>query len=188
MNTTSATSWSGPKPNRNGPMAFQAKSNLAMGAILTTVYGVYFAVIMGRASAEPVADMSWRPLMMLTFVTIIILTIVTHAVIAIVATRQASTSEERVRANEFRGDGIGGIVLAVGVFGGLALAVLDTDVFPAHRAGDSSFWPDVIDLSSVPGLVAELDGVTIDNTTHEKDDCIMLPISVVFRYVYVGRI
>ena len=48
MNTISATS-------RSGPMTFQAKSNLAMGAILTTVYGVFG----GLALTVLDADVFW---------------------------------------------------------------------------------------------------------------------------------
>jgi hypothetical protein len=111
-------------------MTFQAKSTLAMIGILTVVYGWYFATMLTAAGRMPVDQIVYQPLMIFLTTPLVILAIVVHVVLAIAAPREAGVTDERDRLIDLRGGEIGGLVLGVGVFGGLVLAMF----------GGHSFW------------------------------------------------
>lgn len=111
-------------------MTFQAKSTVAMLGILTVVYGWYFATIFAAAGRTPVGEIVYQPLMILVTIPLILLAIVAHAAIAIAAPGEAGAVDERDRLIALRGEQLGGLVLATGVFGGLVLAMF----------GGHSFW------------------------------------------------
>lgn len=110
-------------------MTFQAKSTLAMLAILTAVYGWYFATMLIAAGRTPVDQIAYQPLLILVTVPLVILTILAHGVIAIVAPGEAGVTDERDRHIAWRGEGPGGLVLGVGIFGGLVLAMFGGHTF-----------------------------------------------------------
>jgi hypothetical protein len=119
-------------------MTFQAKSTVAMLGILTVVYGWYFATMLAAAGRTPVSEIVYQPLMILVTIPLVILAIVAHAVIAIAAPSEAGVEDERDRQIGLRGEKLGGLVLASGVFGGLVLAMF----------GGASFW--IAPRSSAP--------------------------------------
>ena len=111
-------------------MTFQAKSTLAMLGILTVVYSWYFATMLATARSTPVGEIVYQPLLILVTIPLVILAIIVHAAIAIANPCEADFTDERDRLIAWRGEGIGGVVLGVGVFGGLVLAMF----------GGHSFW------------------------------------------------
>lgn len=132
-------------------MSFQAKSNLAMFVIIALVYGLYFAVILSWAQSTPVEDIAYQPLLVLTVVPVVVLAIIAHILLAIVRPSEAGQTDERDRLIDLRGESIGGVVLAVFVFGAILLAMVE-----AHQ-----FW---LAQALVAGIVvAQLakEGVTV---------------------------
>ena len=111
-------------------MTFQAKSTFAMLGILAAVYGWYFAVMFSTARHTPVDQIAYQPLMIFITIPLVILAIFVHALIAISAPREAGITDERDTLITLRGEKIGGLVLGIGVFGGLVLAMF----------GGHSFW------------------------------------------------
>lgn len=110
-------------------MTFQAKSAAAMLSILTVVYGWYFATTFAAAGRTPVSEIVYQPLMIVVTIPIIVLAIVFHAAIAIASPREAGVTDERDRLIGLRGEKLGGLVLATGIFGGLVLAMFGGDSF-----------------------------------------------------------
>ena len=132
-------------------MSFQAKSNLVMFVIIAVVYGLYFAVVLSWAQSTSVEDISYQPLLVLTVVPVVVLAIIAHILLAIVRPSEAGQSDERDRLIDLRGESIGGVVLAVVVFGAIFLAMAE-----AHQ-----FW---LAQTLVAGIVvAQLakEGVTV---------------------------
>lgn len=111
-------------------MNFQAKSTLAMFCILSLVYGGYFAVMLPLARRTPLDQIVYQPVMIIVTIPLIVLAAVVHAGIAIWSPREAGMSDERDELITLRGERIGGLVLGVGTFCGLVLAM-----FGGHR-----FW------------------------------------------------
>ena len=110
-------------------MSFQAKSNLAMLTILGLVYGGYFVIVLRWASQSPIDDIVWQPLMLVTVLPLTVLSIVAHIIIAVVSPSGAGGFDERDRLVDLRGEWLGSYVLALGVFGGLGLAMFEANSF-----------------------------------------------------------
>jgi len=81
------------------------------------------------AGRTPISESVYQPLMILVTIPLILLTIVVHAAIAIAAPGEAGVTDERDRLIALRGEGLGGLVLAAGVFGGLVLAMFGGQPF-----------------------------------------------------------
>ncbi len=111
-------------------MRFQAKSTIAIFAILAAVYGWYFATMLTAARHTPINEIIYQPLMILVTIPLVLLMIVVHVAIAITAPGEAGVSDERDRLIALRGGEIGRLVLATGVFGSLVLAMF----------GGQRFW------------------------------------------------
>lgn len=110
-------------------MTFQAKSTVAMLGILTVIYGWYFATMLAAVGRTPVSEIVYQPQMILVTIPLIVLAIIFHIAIAIAAPGEAGVTDERDRLIGLRGERLGGLVLAVGVFGGLVLAMFGGDSF-----------------------------------------------------------
>ncbi len=110
-------------------MTFQAKSTAAMLGILTVVYGCYFAIMLSVAGRTPVDQIVYQPVMIIVTVPLVILAILAHIVIAIAAPGEADVTDERDRIIGLRGEALGGVVLGVGVFWGLVLAMFGFHTF-----------------------------------------------------------
>ena len=110
-------------------MSFQEKSNLAMAAVVSVVYGGYFITVLGWAADESVRDIAWKPTFIGTVVTLIVLATVAHIIIAILRPGEAGDFDERDRIIDLRGEAIGGYALGTGVIVALGLILIDADVF-----------------------------------------------------------
>jgi predicted membrane protein len=112
-------------------VAFPEKSALTMTGILVVVFGFYFVLVLGPIADTPAPGRGFAgaALMILAGVVVTILAAVTHIVLGIVFHRQANAYDERDRIISLRGTRIGAYILAVGVFAGIWLAVVQVDGF-----------------------------------------------------------
>lgn len=110
-------------------MSFQEKSNLAMAAIVSFVYGGYFVTVLGWAADDPVTEVAWKPLFLGTVISLIVLAIAAHVVIAIMRPGEAGAFDERDRIVDLRGEAMGGYALGTGVIVALGMILVDVDVF-----------------------------------------------------------
>lgn len=110
-------------------MSFQEKSNLAMAAVVSVVYGGYFFTVLGWAADDPVRDIAWKPMFIGTVVALVVLAIAAHIIIAIMRPGEAGDFDERDRIVDLRGEAIGGYALGTGVIVALGLILIDVDVF-----------------------------------------------------------
>ena len=120
-------------------MSFHEKSNIAMLLVIIGVYGVYFGhamlnILSGGVPPEA-ALAATNALMIVTVVAVVVLSIIAHILIAVLKPSEADDRrDERDRMIEMRGDQRGGFMLAVGVFGALALAMLGQPVWLVANA------------------------------------------------------
>ena len=105
-------------------MSFQEKSAIAMIGALAVVYGAYFAIVGRWLTVAPADEIVYQPLLIVAIVPLVVLAVVSHLVIALANPREAGAEDERDRLIALRGERVGGYVLALGVFGGLAMAEL----------------------------------------------------------------
>ena len=110
-------------------MSFQEKSAIAMTGALAVVYGVYFTIVAFWMTAAPVDQIGYQPLMIIVVVPLVILAAVSHIGLAVLKPKEANQYDERDRLISLRGEEIGGYVLAVGVFGGIVLAMAELPPF-----------------------------------------------------------
>lgn len=110
-------------------MPFQQKSAIAMAVALATVYGGYFALVSVWLANAPVDEIVYQPLLIVAIAPLAILAAVSHVALAVASPKEANAYDERDRLISRRGDQIGGYVLAVGVFAGLVLAMVEASPF-----------------------------------------------------------
>ena len=110
-------------------MPFQQKSAIAMAVALATVYGGYFAVVSVWLANAPVDEIVYQPLLIVAIAPLAILAAVSHVALAVASPKEANAYDERDRLISRRGDQIGAYVLAVGVFTGLVLAMVEASPF-----------------------------------------------------------
>lgn len=112
-------------------MSFQEKSAIAMVASLTIVYGVYFAIVLRLWVENPAVDaFVYQPAMIVaTILPLVFLAVLSHIVIAVTNPKDAGASDERDHLVALRSEGIAGYILAVGVFAGVVLAMLQSPHF-----------------------------------------------------------
>ena len=122
-------------------MAFQAKSALALISTLMFVYVPYFALVgyILATASEEVADVAYKPLLILATVPVAIIAAVSHVVLAVRAPKDANQHDERDRLVSQRGDQLSAYVLAVGVFTAIVLAMFELRSFYVVN-GLMLFW------------------------------------------------
>lgn len=110
-------------------MSFQEKSTWIMLAVILAVYGWYFAVIGLEIGDIAVAEIAYRPLMLVTVGALVVLAVAAHIVIAVAAPKDADASDERDREINRNGEYVGGYVLGVGALFALGLAMFEVEHF-----------------------------------------------------------
>ena len=111
-------------------MTFVEKSTLTMTLLLIAVFTGYFAVVLGPIAASPHRQGAFTGLVIAATVVLTILAVVSHVVLAVVFRAQADAElDERDRLIALRSERIGGYILAVGVFAGITVAILEAEAF-----------------------------------------------------------
>jgi len=110
-------------------MSFKEKVAWVMLVVMVLVYGGYFYSILGALSAGvTVGEIPYRGAMLATVVAVVVLA-VAGTIGVTIAARGDDSSDERDREIDRHGAWLGGIVLAVGVLGGMALAMFEAAHF-----------------------------------------------------------
>ncbi|MEQ8434748.1 MAG: hypothetical protein RIA71_10945 [Oceanicaulis sp.] len=117
-------------------MSFQEKSNLAMLAILTLVFGWYFGVVVPPFFALEVAPPAAAVggLLIALTVFLVVLSIIAHILLAALAPSQAGASDERDRTIETRADARSAYVVGFGAVMTLGLLTFGFAPFWAANA------------------------------------------------------
>jgi amino acid transporter len=111
-------------------MTFVEKSTSTTTLLLAVVLAGYIALVLGPVAASPDRQGAFTGLVIAATVVLAILATVSHIVLAAVFRRQAdATHDERDRLIALRSERPGGYILAVGVFAGIVLAMLETATF-----------------------------------------------------------
>jgi len=110
-------------------MTFQEKSALTMTGLLAIVFGGYFTLVLGAVARVPQREVGYTALLIVASVVLAVLAAVSHIVLALVFRAQANAFDERDRLVELRSERIAGYVLALGVFAGIGLAMVQVDRF-----------------------------------------------------------
>ena len=77
----------------------------------------------------PVDEIVYQPLLVVAIAPLAILAAVSHVALAVASPKEANAYDERDRLISRRGDQVGGYVLAVGVFTGVVLAMVEASPF-----------------------------------------------------------
>ena len=110
-------------------MTFQEKSALTMTGLLAIVFGGYFTLVLGAVARVPQREVGYTALLIVASVVLAVLAAVSHIVLALVFRAQANAFDERDRLVELRSERIAGYVIALGVFAGIGLAMVQVDRF-----------------------------------------------------------
>lgn len=110
-------------------MPFEEKSAIVTTGAHVVVFGVYFLVVARWLASTAADDVVYQPLLVFTIVPLVVVTAVGHVVLAIRNPKEAGRSDERDRLIGLRGGRVGGFVLAVGVFFGIAFAMAELSPF-----------------------------------------------------------
>ncbi|HWL42347.1 MAG TPA: hypothetical protein VNQ73_05340 [Ilumatobacter sp.] len=106
-------------------MPFQEKSAIVMTAILIVVYGAYFALLGLLLGRLPADEIPYQPLLIVAVVPLAVLAAFSHIILALLNPKEANANDERDRLITLRAERIGGYILAVGVFTGITLAMVE---------------------------------------------------------------
>lgn len=110
-------------------MSFEEKSAWIYLVVVLVVPGIYFANILGQAQDTPVTEIAYVRPMITAVIIAIIASIVAHIVVAIASPKDADKRDERDKNINRFGEYVGGIVLAVGGVGVLALTMAELEHF-----------------------------------------------------------
>ncbi len=110
-------------------MTFIEKSTLTTTLLLVVVFGAYFPLVLGVA-ASPDRQGAFTGLFILATILLTSLAAGSHIVLAVLCRREANSArDERDQLIALRSARLGGYILAVGVFAGIVLAMLDAAAF-----------------------------------------------------------
>lgn len=115
-------------------MTFPQKSAVTTIAALLVAYGGYAAVLAAEVSDRDVREFAYKPMMVVATIVLAVIMAVGHGVLAARTPRDAGTLDERDRWFALRASRLGGLVLAVGVFGSLVLAMAEAASFYVANA------------------------------------------------------
>ena len=111
-------------------MSFREKSILVSITAMLVATAVYLAVLLPSLATTSVNQVLYQVPMIIAVVSLIIITVVGQVAVAVHDARAASAAaDERERLIGWRGQSMGGYVLAVGVFLALCLAMVEVEWF-----------------------------------------------------------
>jgi hypothetical protein len=110
-------------------MTFHEKSALTMTILLVVAFGWYFSLVLGVVAGSPGREVGYTALMLVAVAILTIAAAVSHVILALLSRSDANAYDERDRSVALRSERVAGYVLAVGVWAGIALAMLQADRF-----------------------------------------------------------
>lgn len=110
-------------------MPFEEKSVIATTGAHVVVFGVYFFVVARWLASTAADQVVYQPLLVFTVVPLVVLTVISHIAFAVLKPKEAGAHDERDALIALRGGRVGGYVLAVGAFAGIALAMAESSPF-----------------------------------------------------------
>jgi hypothetical protein len=111
-------------------MTFQEKSVLINVVALVIGAIAYAALVIPLATGVPVDEVAYQPLMIVAVVLLTVIVVIGHVVVAVARPAEASAGmDEREKLIGWRGQTVGGYVLAVGVFTAICLAMAEVPWF-----------------------------------------------------------
>lgn len=110
-------------------MSFEEKSTWIYLVVVLVVPGIYFANVLGQVQDTPVTEIAYVRPMITAIVIAILASILAHIVVAIASPRDSDKRDERDKSINRLGEYVGGIVLAVGAVGVLALTMAEFEHF-----------------------------------------------------------
>jgi hypothetical protein len=132
-------------------MSFEEKSAWIMGAVAVVSYGVYVAIILGRAGAMDLAEVPYVAPLLWTVGASIAASIALHAVIGIFSPRDTGKKDQRDREIYRFGEYIGQSFVVVGGVAALLMAMAERDHFWIANVIYLTFV-----LSAILGSVAKI--------------------------------
>jgi len=108
---------------------FEEKSVIATTGAHVVVFGVYFFVVARWLASTAADQVVYQPLLVFTVVPLVVLTVISHIAFAVLKPKEAGAHDERDALIALRGGRVGGYVLAVGAFAGIALAMAESSPF-----------------------------------------------------------
>ncbi|MFF2520649.1 hypothetical protein [Streptomyces liangshanensis] len=132
-------------------MSSEEKRAWIMAVVTVAAYGVYLAVIGGRAGGGPLADVSYVPALLWTVGAAILLSIVLNIAVALASPEDAGRKDQRDREINRFGEYVGQSFLVVGGVAALVMAMAELDYFWIANAVYLAFV-----LSSILGSAAKL--------------------------------
>lgn len=111
-------------------MTFSEKSVLVNVVALVVGAIAYAALVIPLAIGTPVDQVAYQPLMVVAVVLLVVIVVAGHVVVAVTRPAEATAGmDERERLIGWRGQTVGGYVLAVGVFAAICLAMVEVPWF-----------------------------------------------------------
>jgi hypothetical protein len=106
-----------------GEMSFEEKLTWISTLILLASFGIYWAIILGRAQGIPITDVPYAGAMLWSLGAVVIGSVVGAVLAAIATPKEADKKDQRDRDIKRHGDAVGGNVLALGILVPLCLTM-----------------------------------------------------------------
>lgn len=130
-------------------MSFEEKSTWIYLVVALVVPAVYFTNVLGQLQDTPATEIAYVRPMITAIVIAIVASIAAHIVVAVASPKDADKRDERDRSINRFGEYVGGLVLAVGAVGVLALTMAELEHFWIANALYAAFVLQGITSSTV---------------------------------------
>lgn len=110
-------------------MSFEEKSAWVMGVVAVGSYGVYLAIVLGRAGTIALVDVPYVAPLLWTVGASIAVSIVLHMVMGIAAPKEAGKKDQRDKEIYRFGEYIGQSFVVIGGMSALLMAMAELDHF-----------------------------------------------------------
>lgn len=110
-------------------MSFEEKNTWVFGVVSLVAYGVYVAIILGRAEGGPLAEVSYVETMLWTIGAAIVAGIVGRIVVMIASPKDADKKDERDKQIYRFGEFVGQSFVVIGGVAALVMSMAEVDHF-----------------------------------------------------------
>jgi hypothetical protein len=110
-------------------MSYEEKGQWVYLAVTTVAYGVYLALLLGRAGTTPLTEIDYQPILLWTIGAAVAGSIIGRIAIEIVRPSDSLAEDVRDRDIGRFGEYVAGMVLGIGMVGPFILALIGADHF-----------------------------------------------------------